>query len=106
MTREEMEQAIIRNAVYELTDHGLAMSVDRGGDEYEVIRSRDPDALLAALDGADDVRLVAAGLMGWVHFLRGGKGWDVVCDMTVSLEPYLPETLALAETYREQEDAR
>lgn len=104
MDASAMEAAIVRNAVYELLDHGFTLSVDDGGDDYAINRSSDPDAVLAALMNTDEDRLMArAGDMikGWVHFVYGNDGHDVICDMTVSLEPYLPDTLALAEVYAE-----
>ena len=104
MNAREMEAAIVRNAVYELLDHGFTLSVDNGGDDYEIDRSVDPDAVIAELMNTDEDRLLArAGnsIKGWVHFVYGNDGHDVICDMTVSLEPYLPETTALAETYSE-----
>lgn len=104
MNAREMEAAIVRNAVHELLDHGFTLSVDTGGEDYEIDRSVDPDAVIAELMNTDEDRLLArAGesIKGWVHFVYGNDGYDVICDMTVSLEPYLPETVALAETYSE-----
>ena len=104
MNAREMEAAIVRNAVHELLDHGFTLSVDTGGEDYEIDRSVDPDAVIAELMNTDEDRLLArAGesIKGWVHFVYGNDGHDVICDMTVSLEPYLPETNALAETYSE-----
>ena len=104
MTPKEMEAAIVRNAVHELLDHGFTLAVDDGGDDYAINRSSDPEAVLEALMNTDEDRLMArAGdtIKGWVHFVYGNDGHDVICDMTVSLEPYLHETLALAETYAE-----
>lgn len=104
MNAREMEAAIVRNAVHELLDHGFTLSVDTGGEDYEIDRSVDPDAVIAELMNTDEDRLLArAGesIKGWVHFVYGNDGHDVICDMTVSLEPYLPETVALAETYSE-----
>ena len=104
MTPKEMEAAIVRNAVHELLDHGFTLSVDNGGDDYEIDRSIDPDAVIAELMNTDEDRLLARtgnSIKGWVHFVYGNDGHDVICDMTVSLEPYLPETVALAETYSE-----
>ncbi len=109
MTREEMEASILRNAVYELIDdHGLRVSVDLGGHDYALDRSDDPDEVLAAMAGAPEIILVAikAGHpFGWAHFMRGHEGdvgHEIMWDLTVSLEPYLQETRALIQTYKEQ----
>jgi hypothetical protein len=104
MNAREMEAAIVRNAVHELLDHGFTLSVDNGGYDYEIDRSVDAEAVIAELMNTDEERLLARTgdkIKGWVHFIYGNDGYDVICDMTVSLEPYLPDTLALAESYSE-----
>ena len=104
MNAREMEAAIVRNAVHELLDHGFTLSVDNGGDDYEIDRSVDAEAVIAELMNTDEDRLMARTghvIKGWVHFVYGNGGYDVICDMTVSLEPYLPDTLAIAEGYAE-----
>ena len=104
MKPREMEAAIVRNAVHELLDHGFTLSVDNGGDDYEIDRSIDAKAVIAELGHTDEDRLMARTndvIKGWVHFVYGNDGYDVICDMTVSLEPYLPDTLAIAEGYAE-----
>lgn len=106
MERAEMERQIVRTAVVELLDHGFSLSVDNGGDDYEIDRSRDAEAVLAEMMNTDADRLMAIGasgqVMGWVFFVYGNDGYDVICDYTVSLDPYLLETMALAETFEEQ----
>ena len=104
MTPKEIEERIVRNAVHELLDHGFTLSVDNGGDDYEIDRSVDAEAVIAELMNTDEDRLLARtgdSIKGWVHFVYGNGGYDVICDMTVSLEPYLPDTVALAEAYSE-----
>ena len=104
MNAVEMEQDIVRNAIHELLDHGFTLSVDNGGDDYEINRSRDAVAIFNEMMNTDEDRLLAREndiIMGWVHFIYGNDGYDVICDMTVSLEPYLPDTVALAEAYEE-----
>ena len=104
MNAREMEAAIVRNAVHELLDHGFTLSVDNGGDDYEIDRSVDAEAVIAELMNTDEDRLMARTghvIKGWVHFVYGNGGYDVICDMTVSLEPYLPDTVAIAEGYAE-----
>jgi len=104
MTPKEIEERIVRNAVHELLDHGFTLSVDNGGDDYEIDRSVDAEAVIAELGHTEEDRLLARtgdSIKGWVHFVYGNDGYDVICDMTVSLEPYLPDTLAIAEGYAE-----
>ncbi len=104
MTPKEIEERIVRNAVHELLDHGFTLSVDNGGDDYEIDRSVDAEAVIAELMNTEEDRLLARTgdvIKGWVHFVYGNDGYDVICDMTVSLEPYLPDTIAIAEGYSE-----
>ena len=104
MNKKDMEAAIVRNAVFELLDHGFLLCVDNGGDDYEIDRGDSGDAVLAELMHTDEERLIAIRadqIFGWVHFVYGNDGYDVICDHTVSLEPYLPETMALVETLSE-----
>ena len=104
MDVRDMEERIVRNAVHELLDQGFTLSVDNGGDDYEIDRATNAEEVIAELMNTDEDRLLArAGeeIKGWVHFVYGNDGYDVICDLTVSLEPYLPDTLALAEAYSE-----
>lgn len=109
MTREEMEERILRTAVHELIDdHGLLVSVDLGGHDYEIDRCGDAETALAAMVSGREIVLVTikgGHAFGWAQFCRGSDGdvgHEILWDMTVSLEPYLQETRALVETYKEQ----
>lgn len=104
-----MEDRILRTAVLELVDdHGLMVSVDLAGDDYALDRCADPEAALAVMSGASEIILVAIKAdraFGWAHFVRGSEGdigHEVLWDLTESLVPYLQETRALIETYKEQ----
>ena len=100
MIKVEMEAKIVVSCVYELLEHGFLLSVDNGGDDYEINRSSDGEAVFAKLMKKPEERLIAIkddNLFGWVHFVYGNSGYDVICDMTVSLASYTVKTQALSE---------
>ena len=96
----EIEARIVASCVYELLEHGFLLSVDNGGDDYEINRSSDGEAVFAKLMKQPEERLMAIkndNIFGWIHFVYGNSGYDVICDMTVSLESYTVKTQALCE---------
>ena len=100
MIKVEIEARIVASCVYELLEHGFLLSVDNGGDDYEINRSSDGEAVFAKLMKQPEERLMAIkndNIFGWIHFVYGNSGYDVICDMTVSLESYTVKTQALCE---------
>ena len=94
-----MEARIVASCVYELLEHGFLLSVDSSGDDYEINRSSDGEAVLSKLMKKPEERLIAIkddNIFGWVHFVYGNFGYDVICDMTVSLESYTVKTQAIS----------
>ena len=106
MTEIEMEDQILRTAVFELLDHGFALTVDVWShDNYVLDRCTHGEDVLAKLGTYEDERLLARRgdkIIGWLHFIYGSNGYDVLVDWTGSLTDYIPETLALIETFKEQ----
>lgn len=98
-----MIEDVKRTAVFELLDHGFSLSVDHwGADDYALDRCRDGEFALRVLLDGDDVRLLARSgevIRGWLHFM----GEEMV-DHTMSLHDYIPETLALIETFKELDE--
>jgi hypothetical protein len=98
--RQKMERAIVRRVVKDALKLGYALSVDDGGDEYTVTESRDGKAVLAALMQTDEDHLILNrdGVQrGWVRFVYGNDGWDVICDYSVRVEDAVVGAEALAE---------
>ena len=96
----EMEARIVASCVYELLEHEFLLSVDNGGGDYAINRSSDSEAVLSKLMKKPEERLIAIkddNIFGWIHFVYGNLGYDVICDMTVSLESYTVKTQALSE---------
>lgn len=99
-TRQEMERLIRERVVDELLAAGFMLNVNNGGDDNELpAMTTDRLAVLAVMDKTDDEHLLVedSHTSGWVYFVYGNDGWDVVSDYTTNLERYLTASDALAE---------
>jgi hypothetical protein len=106
--RQRVEKIIVRAVVNAAVAAGYSVAVDNGGDEYEY-KGADRRACLATMFATDDERLylftaeqAARGFKrsaGWVYFVYGNSGWDVISDYTTNLENLLAPALKLAEKY-------
>jgi hypothetical protein len=92
--RQEVERKIATAAVDALLAAGFAISI-QNGDEDVVVSSTDKTAILAGMFLTDEEKLYAekpAGTyIGWVYFVYGNDGWDVISDYTINLEKYVGE---------------
>src|SRR5262252_875557 len=92
--RIAIEKRIARKVVDALLTAGFAITVSNGGDEDEIVKSTDASAIKAVMFATDDERLHTykdGKPFGWVWFVYGNDGWDVICDYTVNLEPWIGE---------------
>lgn len=95
--RQEVERKIADAAIKSLLSAGFAISVDNGdnsGRKYELASSKDADAILTAMFLCDEDRLYVeknGKPFGWVFFVYGNYGWDVISDYTTNLEQYIGE---------------
>jgi hypothetical protein len=99
--RQLVEKEIFRAVVDSLLKAGFALSIDNGdnnGNQYEIAHSVDADAIVKASYATDDECLyVESGstqedfkkILGWVYFVYGNDGPDVINDYTTNLEPYI-----------------
>lgn len=106
--RAAMERRIVRSLVRELLDRKgtdgtplFDLAVNDGDEEYE--RTREEATLLGQLINTDEDRLYVYSRLtrkyaGGVLLVYGNDGWDVMCDWSISLDPYMPKTLKLVET--------
>lgn len=102
--RLRIEREIANAAVNGLLRAGYEISVFDG---EEVVNSpvNDAELIIADMFSTDIERLEVyrAGdyerRVGWVLFVYGNDGWDVICDYTTNLEPALKEADLLAEKY-------
>ena len=100
------EIKITKSAVNELLEHGFLLSV-HNGEEVTVSRSADREAILKAMRTTDEERLIAykaatGPSAGWVFFVYGNDGWDVINDYTTGLEDFLAQTNTLADKLEEE----
>lgn len=101
--RQELERRIVTAAVHQLLAAGFFIDVNNG-EEDVVVGGRDESAIMAAFFSTDDDTLSAyrpqdLGGTGWVHFIYGNDGYDVIHDHTVNLSPYLTDADRIAEAY-------
>lgn len=94
-TRINIERDIVLRTVAALLAAGYELNIDNGGDEYELpnftldaalltqhLMETDDEYLMVATKGEDNVK-------GWVRFVYGNDGYDVISDYTTNLEPII-----------------
>jgi hypothetical protein len=94
--RQHVERDIATATIKGLLDAGYNVSVF-DGEETTVKRSTDAALILAAMFTTDEDYLYAGCAKtchedrrhGWVRFIYGNDGWDVINDYTVNLEQAL-----------------
>lgn len=92
--RQNVERDIAKAVVSQLLTAGFALSLDNGGDEYEIAHVTEADKVLKKMFATDCEHLYAekdGKIYGWVFFVYGNDGWDVINDYSVKLEPYIGE---------------
>jgi hypothetical protein len=96
--RRTIEHRIIKRVIADaLSDETIELSVD------DDPPTRNPEALHQAVVAVDEARLYfhrqgEKAAYGWVFFVLGNDGWDVICDYTTNLGPVLAGANALADT--------
>lgn len=118
--RQRVERSIARRVVLDALRAGYSLSVF-DGEEVTLKHSRKPKEILAALFTTDEDHLLFHKVVegepevgsvmlrtnisnvdsGWVRFVYGNDGYDVICDYTTNLEEVLTGANALAERYSE-----
>lgn len=102
--RQEVERKIAAALVKSARAAGYTISVDNGEDEtYKMSSAK---AVLAAMFTTDEDRLFmwnpANGkCVGWVYFVYGNDGWDVISDYTTNLEPIMAEANKISKQYED-----
>lgn len=100
---QDAEIAIAKATIKALLDAGFAVTMN-DGEENIVIASRNVDAIFAAMMTTDEDYLIAEtpddadhNVCGWVRFIYGNDGWDVINDYSARLESVLVPVNALAD---------
>lgn len=94
--RIQAERMITRATVKALLDAGFNLSVYNG--EWELKHSYNATQILKSMFLCDEEHLFVyrdAARVGFVQFVYGNDGWDVIADNTTSLEPYIGEGTAV-----------
>lgn len=105
--RQRVEKIIARRVILDAIAAGFYLNVDNGGDEGELPKpSNKCKEVLNAMFATDDEHLVFYKLngkqmrkVGWVYFVYGNDGWDVVNDYTTNLNPVMQGANELADKY-------
>lgn len=108
--RIEIEKRIAKRVITDALAAGYSLSVN-DGEDTTLHSSRDMDAILAAMRSTDEDRLLFhidhrehAPAIGWVRFIYGNDGPDVINDYTTNLEAVLAGANALADRLDGQTD--
>jgi hypothetical protein len=104
--RQAVERKIVVQAITDLLKAGFAITVNDGEDDV-VEDSLDHNEVLDAMFSTDEDYLIVrkspyVGSYGWVRFIYGNDGPDVINDYTTKLEEVLADTLALVEAEEEK----
>ncbi len=86
--RQRIERLITRRFIVNALAAGYAITVN-DGEEDVLERSHDQHAILGAMFTTDEDRLFLERNnfgCGWVRFIYGNDGWDVVNDYTTNLQ--------------------
>jgi hypothetical protein len=84
MTERDVVRALVRRAL----DAGYVISVDNGGDTYEIDRSSSYAAVVRELFATDEERLILSKdgrAEGYILLVYGNNPEEVVADYTLSL---------------------
>lgn len=98
-----IEKKIVRKCVQALLAAGFALNIDNMGEEQELAEPcAEFQTVFDAMMAADDDRLTVykdGECIGWVWFVYGNMGWEVICDYTDNLDDVLKPVNAYAETF-------
>lgn len=104
--RQQVEKHIVERVVMDALAAGYEISV-HDGEETVVRRSTNPDQIIKAMFSTDEDYLYLykpkqRGVEGWVHFVYGNSGHDVISDHLSSpeMDKLLAGANALADSYQ------
>lgn len=95
-----LEDKVIESLIEELIQHCFFITVNDGENDV-LVKSDDVQQIIKAMKSTDEDTLYvyrtaeSPGSVGFVYLVYGEMGHDVINDYTVSLEPYMKNTLEL-----------
>lgn len=108
--RVEIEKRIARKALETMIGAGYYVRV-HDGEEWACSITQNIDQALSAMMATDEDRVFVlrhntAGegfgkkyqQVGWVHFVYGNDGFDVICNYSTNLEAHMAGVMAFAES--------
>lgn len=98
--RREVERKIAEALINEGIAAGYSIMVNNG--EECTDPSTDVNVVLEAMFSVDEEHLVfykEGKRVGWVFFVYGNGGWDVICDYSTNLDPIMTEANKLSDHY-------
>jgi len=101
--RQIVEREMVEAVIDDLLATGFKIAIDNGGDDYEVDFTSNRKKLVEGIMATDEERLYVSrngkNAVGWVYFIYGEDGWDVMNDYTVNLEPYFKKMKEVFKKY-------
>jgi hypothetical protein len=98
--RIALEKQIARAVVKDALAAGYALGIDNGGDEAELENCSEFKKVVDEMFATDDEYLLFykdGKRVGWVRFVYGNEGWDVMADWTVNIEAVLKGASEIAD---------
>lgn len=98
--RKEIERKIAKAVISSALNAGYKISVFDGEEETSILSSC--TEILKAMFTTDEDTLYmsfSGNKIGWVKFVYGNDGYDVVSDYTVNLEKIMKVANAISERY-------
>jgi hypothetical protein len=106
--RRKLERQIAIRVVKDALAEDWLVTVDNGGEDPALVRSDSQRAVLAAMFATDDETLSFSqdGVRkGWVRFVYGNSGWDVVNDYSTGIEALMEGANGLADELEAKYDS-
>jgi hypothetical protein len=102
--RQEVEQKIAKALIKSALKAGYAISVDNGDVEEPTKPSKSAKKVFSLMFQTDEDYLFMFNPtngkhVGWVRFIYGNDGWDVISDYSVNMETIMTEAGKIAEYY-------
>jgi hypothetical protein len=87
--RIRLEGMVAKRCVRDMLAAGYSIDVN-DGEETTICKSKHASQILDAMFTSDEDYLIIhdsdGNRLGWVYFVYGNEGWDVISDYTTSLE--------------------
>ena len=98
--RQAVERQILTAVVEDARKAGFTFTLDNGAgrEETEYLTA---ESIIEAMCASDEDRLYFMrdnDIAGWVYFVYGNGGWDVINDYTTNLEAVLTRANKLADS--------